>query len=498
MRIGWKLTAALVLPLVALTIVLGYAFEVRSRELLREELTREGRAIARVVQIASEDYLRDRQIADLRELADRITGYERVLGVRLFDENGAITYQSSSLDSFPFQHREALLKLLRDHTPFEYRRQLGNESAVGFMVPLLNRTGALVGAVQILQLESYIRDDERATRNFILMLTFVMVLAILLIVLFVTRLSISRPVQQLVTSFRDVGARVVPTRVPVRGNDEFARLSREFNGMCDRLEATRERLLEEQEHRRQMEAHLRTAERLAGLGRLAAGLAHEVGTPLNVISGRAESLRRAHVADPASHRHIDIIVSQTERIERIVRDMLDFARQKPPRRVATDVRAVLRATLELLERQFVSRNVRVETAFADDLPAVIADPDQIQQVFLNLALNAVDAMPSGGTLNISSRLETVNHPEREDAPAPCVAVAFADNGTGIPEADRSRVFDPFFTTKDPGRGTGLGLSVSYGIIEEHGGWLDLQSRVGEGTCFTVHLPVEPATSGATT
>jgi signal transduction histidine kinase len=178
--------------------------------------------------------------------------------------------------------------------------------------------------------------------------------------------------------------------------------------------------------------------------------------------------------------------------------MLDFARQKPPRRVATDVSAVLRATLELLERQFVSRNVGVETAFADDLPPVTADPDQIQQVFLNLALNAVDAMPSGGTLHISARLETVNHPEREGAPAPCVAIAFADTGTGIPEADRSRVFDPFFTTKDPGRGTGLGLSVSYGIIEEHGGWLDLQSRVGEGTCFTVHLPVEPATSGATT
>jgi len=498
LRIGWKLTAALVLPLVALTIALGYVFQVRSRELLREELTREGRAIARVVQIASEDYLRDRQIADLKEMADRIAGYERVLGVRLFDENGDITYQSSSLDSFPFQRRDALLKLLHDRTPFEYRRELGVQSAVGFMVPLLNRTGMVVGAVQILQLESYIHDDEIATRNFVLLLTFFMVIAILLIVLLVTRLSISRPVQQLVTSFRDVGARDVPTRVPVRGNDEFARLSREFNGMCDRLEATRKRLLEEQEHRREMETHLRTAERLAGLGRLAAGLAHEVGTPLNVISGRAESLRRAHATDPSSHRHVDIIVSQTERIERIVRDMLDFARQKPPRRVSTDVRAVLRATLELLERQFVSRNVRVETSYAEGLPSVTADPDQLQQVFLNLALNAVDAMPVGGTLHITTRVETVKHPERGGEPAPCLAIGFADTGTGIPEADRSRVFDPFFTTKDPGRGTGLGLSVSYGIIEEHGGWLDLQSRVGEGTCFTVHLPVEPATSGAAT
>lgn len=487
MRIGLKLTLALIVPLVALTLFLGWLFQLQGRALLREELAREGRAISRVVAIATEDYLRDRQIADLRQLADRITGYERVLGLRLFDRDGTLTYQSSTLEPFPFRHWDELRRALAAGETVEMRRLVGDQPVLGFIVPLVSQGGGLLGAVQVLQLESYIAEDERATRDFILQLTVAMAAAIVVIVLLVTRISIGRPIARLVERFREVGARDVPARVPVRGDDELSWLTREFNSMCDRLHATRQTLAREQDQRRSVEGQLRDAERLAGLGRMAAGLAHEIGTPLNVILGRAESVQKTlDPADPAA-RNLGIVVAQSERIARIVRDMLDFARMKPRRFVATDLGATLRAALDLLERQCEQQGVRVETALDEPLPRVMGDPDQLQQVFLNLGLNALDAMPGGGTLRVEA-WPRVAPPERGGLARRCVAVLFEDTGSGIAPDDLHHVFDPFFTTKDAGRGTGLGLSVSYGIIEEHGGWFEVNSKLAAGTRFTVFLP----------
>lgn len=499
MGIGLKLTLALVLPMVALTLALGYVFQDRSRELLREELAREGRAISRVVQIASEDYLRDRQVSDLKQLADRITGYERVLGVRLFDQNGALSYQPKTLEPYPFAHGAELRLAMTERRTVEMRRMIGDQPAVGFLVPLSNRRGQLVGAVQVLQLESYIAEDERTTRRFILELTLAMAAATLLIVLLVTRMSISRPIARLVRSFREVGAREAPSRVPVTADDEFGRLSREFNGMCERLETTRATLILEQDHRRRVEAELRNAERLAGLGRLAAGLAHEIGTPLNVIIGRAESLQRAESEGDPARRNLGIIVSQGERIARIVRDMLDFARMKPRRHLETDIGSAIRTTVDLLERRCETQGVTVESTVPDGLPAVFADPDQLQQVLLNLASNALDAMPDGGRMKFGATLEDSSNPERDEAAQPCVVITLQDTGIGIAPEDIKHVFDPFYTTKDAGRGTGLGLSVAYGIIEEHGGWFEVRSDQGVGTSFKVMLPIgsPPPTAGAT-
>lgn len=496
MRIGLKLTMALVLPMVALTLFLGWVYQNRSRELLRDELAREGRAIARVVQIASEDYLRDRQVSELRQLADRITGYERVLGVRLFDRQGALTYQPGTLEPYPFEHWAELRRAMAERRTIEMRRLIGDQPAVGFIVPLLNRRGVLVGAVQVLQLESYIAEDEATTRTFILQLTLAMVAATIVIVLVVTRVSISRPIAKLVRSFRVVGGRETPARVVVRGDDELAWLSSEFNGMVERLEEARANLVREQEQRREVEAELRNAERLAGLGRLAAGLAHEIGTPLNVILGRAESLRRSHPGGGTAERNLGIIVSQSERIARIVRDMLDFARMKPRRHVETDVGGMLRTALDLLESRCRSLGVQVDVAAPAGLPTVVADPDQLQQVFLNLASNALDAMPDGGRLRVAAVAGEAANPERGEAPRPCVVVAFADDGLGIAPEHVKHVFDPFFTTKDAGRGTGLGLSVAHGIIEEHGGWFEVDSGPGAGATFTVYLPVRPAADPA--
>jgi signal transduction histidine kinase len=489
LRIGLRLTLSLIVPLVALTVVIGVLYGRRSQRILHEELAKEGRAISLVVQIAITDYFVHDQLFEIEELVDRVTNYEHVLGLRVFDPVGRLVYQSASLKPYPFQSSRQLRTVLAERKSAMTHRTVGRETAVGTIVPLIDDGGRLRGAVQVLQLESYIHQDMAATFNFILILILSMAAAIVAIVLVVTRMSITRPIADLVGSFREVSVRGVPAGVPIHAEDEFGWLAREFNGMCDRLHSARLSLIAEQDHRRDIETRLRNAERLAGLGRLAAGLAHEIGTPLNVISGRAESLLRASRGNELAERHLRIITSQTERITRIVRDMLDFARKKPARRVELDLRDPIHDVLELLEEQFQKRQIEVHVEPADGLAAINGDPDQLQQVFLNLTLNAMDAMPAGGELRIASSLELLSNPERGGPPQLCIAVCFEDFGSGILAQDRNHVFDPFFTTKEAGQGTGLGLAVSYGIIEEHGGWFDLRSELGQGTRITVILPV---------
>jgi signal transduction histidine kinase len=496
MTIGTRLTLSLAGPLVLVMALFGYIDQRTSRDLLQDELAREGRALARTVQIAMEDALRDRQIEDVRALVNKVTGYERVLGLRIFDNRGTIIYEPSDLKAYPFVAAAGLRTALERGTPLETHGRLGDQLVLTFIVPLRDPKGQILGALQLLQLESYIEEDARAARNSIATLTALMILVTTGIVFLVTRVSLARPVADLARSFREVGSGDLQARVPVRRGDEFGRLAQEFNGMCERLVESQRSLLDAQEERRRMEARLRHAERLAAIGRLAAGLAHEIGTPLNVIGGRAERLLRSLGDNEPASRSLRIICAQMERIARIVRGMLDFARMREPLLARTDVAPILDKVLELLGQKFEEAGVRVIGSFPDGTGAVLADADQIQQVFLNLCTNALDAMPRGGTLRVSSARVDRRHPEGSGEVLPFVAVTFEDTGSGIAPENLDRVFDPFFTTKDVGRGTGLGLSVSYGIVREHGGFFDVESKPGRGTRLTVYLPEAVEVSGA--
>jgi two-component system, NtrC family, sensor kinase len=225
------------------------------------------------------------------------------------------------------------------------------------------------------------------------------------------------------------------------------------------------------------EASLVVSERLATVGRLASGIAHEVGNPLGAISGYVE-LARGRVASGAPAAEVDDFLSrmgaETERIDRIVRDLLDFARPSPPAPAPTSVAAALDSALRLARLQPRFKSVEVELALADDLPLVLADERRLGQVFLNLLLNAGDAMAGQGEVRITAA-------RGSDA----VDVTIADRGPGIPEADRGRVFDPFFTTKEPGRGTGLGLAICHGIMASFGGGIAAGARTGGGAELTL-------------
>ena len=487
--IGNRLIVSLCIPLVAIMILFAWLDQKRSKALLREELVREGRAIALIAQLTMEDYLRDHQIQDAREMMDRVTGYERVLGVRLFDARGQMVYQSQAIGpSVPVQGSD-LQRSLAERRTVESEWLLDDEPVISFFMPLRGPQGEPAGAVQILQHESFIAEAAGAARRSELTLTLIMILATAVVVILVTRVSVAAPVAALVQSLREIGGGELTARAPVRRRDEIGRLAAEFNGMAERLETARRQLLAGQEERRRMELELRNAERLASVGRLAAGLAHEIGTPLNVIGGRAEALQRGLPEREPAQKHLRIITDQIERISRIVRDMLDFARIRETRLQPVDISLVIRRVLELLDHRLAEAGVGAESDLPPDLPSVAADADRLHQVFLNLATNALDAMPGGGRLRFMGRRAGGSGAEADPPGAGCVEVTVEDTGTGIASENLHRIFDPFFTTKEVGRGTGLGLAVSYGIVREHRGTIAVDSQPGLGSRFTVRLPI---------
>ncbi|WP_455379469.1 PAS domain S-box protein [Petrachloros mirabilis] len=228
--------------------------------------------------------------------------------------------------------------------------------------------------------------------------------------------------------------------------------------------------------RKRLQEQLRKTERVAELGTLASGMAHEIGTPMNVILGRAEYLME-RVNDEPVKKGLQTIISQVERITRVMNQLLAFARRRTPERGPLAMKDVIINSVEMFQQRLAKSLVQVEMNFDEQCPKVQGDPDQMSQVVINLIMNAVHAMPEGGILRITLA------PEKEK-----VKLTVADTGIGIPQEALTKIFDPFFTTKEFGKGTGLGLTVVKGIIEEHQGSIAVESEEGKGTTFTIMLP----------
>ena len=241
-------------------------------------------------------------------------------------------------------------------------------------------------------------------------------------------------------------------------------------------------ILDDVTERTQLEEQVVQADKLSSIGLLAAGVAHEVNTPLAVISSYAQMLAKQVEGDPSKAKALEKITAQTFRASEIVNSLLNFSRTAANELSPVQIDKALAETLSLVEPQLRKANVRVVTDFEQDLPEVRGVAGKLQQVFLNLVLNARDAMPDGGLLSVrAKRAESADGEE-------VVRIDVSDDGVGIPREKLARIFDPFFTTKGPKRGTGLGLSVSYGIIKEHAGSLTADSVPGQGATFTIELP----------
>jgi signal transduction histidine kinase len=305
----------------------------------------------------------------------------------------------------------------------------------------------------------------------------------------------------------------------VAGAAEIADLADAFNKMVSALKEKRDaveryiRSLEDINRELQTARHeIVRSEKMASIGLLAAGTAHEIGTPLAAIMGYAAMLREEMDHEPEKSEFVRRIESESERIDRIVRSLLDYARTSPSSMGKVDVTEVLRATMEMLEDQGALKKIDNSVTVEGDVAPVMADPHELRQVFANLVINARDAMPEGGKLSVRVLMVQPGEKNNTGPQKPCgatmgrrkddfggafvhqlglggyIKIEFRDTGEGIEEKNLDRIFDPFFTTKEPGQGTGLGLAISARIIDTFGGRISVESERGKGSTFTVWLP----------
>jgi two-component system NtrC family sensor kinase len=302
---------------------------------------------------------------------------------------------------------------------------------------------------------------------------------------------VNRPIDKLLAATQQAARGNLDQAVGIRSHDELGELSDSFNNMISELKRSRDAIegwTQTLEHRvqertrelQQVQDQLIRAGKMAALGELAAGVAHEINNPLTgVLTFSSLMLKKVDENHPWK-KDLENIVQQTTRCRNIVRGLLDFARQRKPDKKEWDINTLIDQTLTLVENQARFQNIKIIREFRKDIPMLFLDADQIQQVFMNIIINAADAMTGdGGTLTVKTDLNNG-----------IAEISFMDTGRGISKEHFSKLFTPFFTTKETGKGTGLGLAISYGIIQSHNGDIDVKSEMGKGSTFRIKLPIE--------
>src|SRR5450759_2839894 len=291
--------------------------------------------------------------------------------------------------------------------------------------------------------------------------------------------------------------------IPIRSADEFGRVAASFNHMTAALNQSRAELkeliqvLESKVEERTKEllaarAEVAQGEKLASIGVLAAGIAHELNNPLTGVLTFTSLMRKKAKEDSEDAEDLDLVIRETKRCASIIRRLLDFAREKVPVKGYFNLNQVIEDTVRFIERPASLQQIEISCDLDPALPQIWGDADLLKQVIMNLSVSAEQAIEGKGKIRIESRMHVAIDPAKPEAESlPMVEIAITDTGCGIPEANLQRIFDPFFTSKEVGKGTGLGLSVSYGIVKAHGGKILVESVVGTGSTFRVVLPITP-------
>jgi two-component system NtrC family sensor kinase len=446
--------------------------------------------------------------------ATRLDAEKFFRGILILDRNGKEIYRFADAAKADARLHQVL------KTGTETASISGNGLILSRYAPI--RTGDVVQGAARLSI-SLAPEYARLSRTRTIFLSYFLLDFLLLLVFGSYLLSrcIVLPIRQLLAVTGKIADGDLSSKVPVPGNREIAELAEAFNGM---LAALRKKKDEVDEHIRSLERinnELQVArqetirtEKMASVGLLAAGTAHEIGTPLAAIMGFAGILRDEMHDDPEKADYLDRIEAEAGRIDRIIRGLLDYAR--PSRRdwEEVDVLEVLQSTIDMLDGQGVLKSITVSLSAGEPAPLLVADRQELQQVFTNLIINARDAIPDDGILSIRVSVDEENKPDaalpREKAvrgrrrddfrgaffsplnscgQKKYLRVDVRDTGSGIAREHLDRIFDPFFTTKEPGKGTGLGLAVTARIVDSLGGRITVESLPGEGTTFTVWLPV---------
>jgi signal transduction histidine kinase len=504
MRIATKLTLLLLFTVSVVLAGFGYLRMQQERNRLIAELQEEVVVLTNAIGIAVEHALRDRRPEDIRELLTEIVRDPNpVDSIRIFnsrlEEINAATTNAAAATTIP---REEWDRALKSGEPRVQYLATAPRPVVYVVLPLKNRRGGIIGGLEIIHVATRVqRQIDEATHDLALRMS-LLSLTIAVVIWLTVRISIRRPIRALVRAALAVGRGRLDQRLSVRRRDEIGQLASAFNRMAEDLQAARQGLLTESQARLDTEQQLQQEQKLAAIGRLASEVAHEIGTPLNIISGRIESIQKALPPDHPVTRHTATVLRQVERVSEIIRHLLEYARPRRPAARPVAIGPVLDRVADLLGPLAQRRQVQLTAEAGPTLPMLLADPDQLQQVLLNLVTNALDATLAGGQVRLTAAEEASpagptsmgneSSVRRGFAATPHVTVCVTDTGCGIPAERLEKIFEPFFSTKERRGGTGLGMSIVEDIARSHRAAIEIESAEGRGTTVRLHWPVAPA------
>jgi signal transduction histidine kinase len=442
---------------------------------LRGAATRELRIVGQALETSLGNALRDRQSADIDETLTTLEALAPGLDIHVHDDKGTVLARSrgASLDGIVERLSARAVVTRSEQVVFD---PVGDSpERMIFTGPLTADDGAVIGSVAIVRPTDDITSDLERTRGRLVLALLGFTLATVIAGSVLGTVHVSRPIAHLLDGVRHVREGDFRTRVKPGRNDEIGKLVVEFNAMIAALAESRARIEVEADARSRLELGLQRVDKLVTIGQLSAGLAHEIGSPLQVLSGRAAALGEHD--DPEVRRQAALLVAQCDRITRIIEQLLSFGRRKPAVVGPCDLVVPVRAVIDLLGCEARLRQIELALETGAGSHEIVADVDQLQQITLNLVRNALTATPTGGTV-------TVRVARFHDM----VRLMVRDTGPGIDRQTQARLFEPFFTTRASAGGTGLGLAVVRAIANEHRAKIDVISEPGAGAEFVVSFP----------
>ena len=523
-KVGFSLVAALSVAVLIFTILV-----VRNNraELLQQAISHAAQ-LSEVVIKSTRFAMLQNQPSHVGRIIRDVGAQEDIDRVRILSKNGTVIHssQEEEVGGMVDQEAEACLACHLDEERRESspmvgrpriftdgtgRRMLGSTAVIrneptcySASCHAHDASQSVLGVLDIVypleQIDHTIRRNTATIAG--LSLGFVVLAAILVSVL--VQRVVYRPLADLTEGEARLASGDLDQPIPVRSNDELGQLAESFNSMMQALRSSRAELeewghtLEEKVaaatrdlHRAQAEAA--RSEKLASVGLLAAGIAHELNNPLTGVLTFATLVRKELPPDSPEAEDLDLVIQETRRCATIIRRLLDFAREKAPEKSWVDLNQLIEETTQLIRQSVQSAGIELILDLDPELPPAWVDEDLIKQVVMNMLVNAQHAIESDGRISVQTRLvEDHSRSSASGSTSAMAEISIRDTGCGIPDENLQKIFDPFFTTKGVGRGTGLGLSVSHGTIEAHGGSIEVDSTEGEGSEFRIHLPLDNA------
>jgi two-component system NtrC family sensor kinase len=484
---------------VAVVIIGFFAYGILDayKQHLINEVRRSAHQLSETVKSSTHYDMLLNQRESVHRIINTIGKQEGIKKVRIFNKDGAIIYSTDYLDVGQMVDKRAeacyachAVDRPLERLPILERTRIfqlpASGRTLGIINPIYNEpscwqsdchahqpTQKVLGVLDISMSLDDVDREIQASQRRLLVFGVVAIAAVSLMILLLVNRIVLRPVNELVAATHKVAAGDLRYKLVVNTGDEIATLANSFNEMTQKLSEAQRQVYQSQ--------------KLAAVGQLAAGVAHEINNPLTGVLTYSSYLLKRAADKPEFKDDLDVIVRETQRCRGIVKGLLDFARPSPPEKHPSEVNEIVERAIRIVQAQLTAHRVDVHRQLGADLPTVNADANQIQQILVNLLLNANDAIgEGGGTVTVATALKASNG--MGEAPTREIQFSVSDTGCGIPAEHLEHIFEPFFSTKGR-KGTGLGLAVAWGIVERHNGRIQVESAVGKGTTFRVLLPV---------